>query len=1050
MSNALVQIRTKVPPIQFAGRLQTGVTDTLTVNRQALEADLRKTVRGEVRFGGGDRGMYAQDAGNYRMVPICVVLPKDSADVMYTLAACRRHGAPLLARGGGTGIPGQTVNSAVVLDFSKYMNRILELNVREGFARVQPGLVLDTLRDAASPYGLTFGPDPATHSRCTLGGMIGNNSCGIHSVMAGETVDNIDELEIATYDGARFTVGATPQDALLRIASTADRRGQIYSRLKALTDRYADRIRQEFPRIPRRVSGFNLPALLPENGFHVARALVGSECTCILILSAKTRLVKNPAAHSLLVIGYPDIYTAADHVVEPMAYSPIALEALDDTFITDMRKKGLHPAHSDLLPEGKAWLLIEFGGANKAEADASAHKLMDAYRKRGHAPAMKLFDDPVAERQIWDLREAGLGATARVPGEPDNHEGWEDSAVPPERLGAYLRELKQLMDKYDYTGALYGHFGQGCVHTRLTFDLKTEAGIAHFRGFLIEAADLVVKEGGSLSGEHGDGQARGELLSRMYSPELIEAFAEFKSIWDPAWKMNPGKVIAPYRTDENLRLGTHYHPPELPTHFRYPDDHHSFAEATERCVGAGVCRRKHSGTMCPSYMVTLEEKHSTRGRARLLNELVRGETIKEGWRSEEVKEALDLCLSCKGCRGECPVQVDMATYKAEFLSHYYKGRLRPRQAYSSGLIYYWARIASHMPAVVNFFAGAPLLQDLFKFAAGYAPQRQIPHFAPETFKRWFARRMRENQSGPPVILWADTFNNHFTPAVARAAVLVLEDAGYQVMVPQQSLCCGRPLYDYGMLGLAKRQLRQVLDALRAPIEAGVPIVGLEPSCVAVFRDELTNLYPGDEDAKRLAVQTFTLAEFLHDKVPQYKPPQLLQKALVHGHCHHKAILHFEKETALLKDMGMDCEVLDSGCCGMAGAFGYEKQHYEIGRQCGERVLLPAVRAAPRGTILVSDGFSCREQIRQETGRKALHFAQVLERALLKEVPEESAAPRFDLVITEKNAVSTQKGSTLAVVAVFGISVLLTRFLYQRARTPKSGLWMPFRNRTWWR
>lgn len=982
----LITIRSKRPPIQGEPQEQVGTDADLKIDVQALVSELRRTVRGEVRFSPGDRGLYASDAGNYRMVPVGVVLPRDSADVAAVLSACRRGGVPIVARGGGTGIPGQTVNAAVVLDFSKYMNEILELRPKERWARVQPGLVLDTLRDAAKLHGLTFGPDPATHSRCTLGGMIGNNSCGIHSVMAGQTADNIHELEIMTYDGAHFSVGETSPAELDRVIAQGGRQGQIYGLLRAFIDRHAAAIRAEFPKIPRRVSGLNLPALLPENGFHIARALVGSECTCAVVLAAKTRLVANPRVRSLLVIGYPDIFTAGDHVVEPMKYEPIALEALDDIFIEDMKKKGLHPPNLQLMPEGKAWLLVEFGGDDKAEADASAKNLMDAYRRQSNPPPMKLFDDPAQEKLVWELREAGLGATARVPGEKDNHEGWEDSSVPPAKLGAYLRALRKLMDRSGYSGALYGHFGQGCVHTRLSFDLKTAEGISNFRSFLSAAAELVVSHGGSLSGEHGDGQARGELLPRMFSPQLIEAFREFKSIWDPDWRMNPGKLVAPYRVDENLRLGSHYNPPALATHFAYEEDHHSFADATERCVGAGVCRRHGGGTMCPSYMVTREERHSTRGRARLLNEMVRGEVIRDGWRSEEVKEALDLCLSCKGCRSDCPVQVDLATYKAEFLSHYYEGRLRPRHAYSSGLIFVWARLASHLPAAANFVTHAPLLRNLAKFAAGYAQQREIPRFARQTFKAWFAQRTASRvqaASAPRVILWADTFNNYFTPHVAQAAVEVLESAGYRVEVPSASLCCGRPLYDYGMLDKAKKMLRLVLTVLREPIEQGVPIVGLEPSCVAVFRDELKNLYPNDENAKRLSAQMLTLPEFLQDRAKRagYRLPQLHARAVVHGHCHHKALLNFDKETSLLEELGLSCNVLDSGCCGMAGAFGYEKEHYEVGIQCGERVLLPAVRSADGDELIISDGFSCREQIRQQTGRQALHVAEVLKQAL---------------------------------------------------------------------
>jgi FAD/FMN-containing dehydrogenase/Fe-S oxidoreductase len=960
----------------------------------ALERDLRGAIAGGVRFGAGDRAMYASDAGNYRMVPIGVVVPKRIDDVAAALGVCRQYGVPIVARGGGTGIPGQTVNTAVVFDFSRYLNRVVDLNPEERWARIEPGIIPDELSRAASPYGLRFFPDPATHNRNTIGGMIGNNSCGIHSVLAGETVDNVYEMDVITYDGTRFTVGPTSDVEFQRIIQQSGpqggRRADIYRRLRELRDRYAHRIRSEFPMIPRRVSGYNLPALLPEQGFNVAKALTGTECTCVLVLGARVRLLHNPPARALLVFGYPNIFAAADDVVEPMKFSPIGLEALDDTFMDYMKRKGMHPPDIALMPEGGAWLLIEFGGGTKAEADRNARACMDDFKRRRHPPSMKLFDDPDEEKLVWELREEGLGATAKVPGLPDNHEGWEDSSVPPEKLGSYLRDLKKLMDKFDYEGPLYGHFGQGCVHTRLTFDLETARGIEEFRHFLQEAADLVVSYGGSLSGEHGDGQARGELLNRMYSPEILQAFREFKTIFDPQWKMNPGKVVRPYRVDENLRLGVNYTLPEVQTHFHFPDDHYSFAEATDRCVGAGICRRIESGTMCPSYMVTREEKHSTRGRARLLNEMIRGDVIHDGWNSTAVKEALDLCLSCKGCRHECPVQVDMASYKAEFLSHHYAGKIRPRYAYTSGLIYWWSRIASHMPATANFFTQTPGLNALMKLVAGYSQNRHLPPYAPETFKQWFRQRPPVGMGKPEVILWPDTFNNHFTPNVAKAAVEVLEHAGYRVRVPAASLCCGRPLYDYGMLDTAKSLLVEILSTLRDPIRSGIPIVGLEPSCVSVFRDELTNLFPNDEDAKRLHNQVFMLGEFLHDQAG-YTPRRLHRQALVHGHCHHKSLLNFEKEVDVLKNAGIECNVLDSGCCGMAGSFGYEADHYDVGLACGERVLLPGVRGAADDDMIVTDGFSCREMIRQETNRTALHVAQVLQMAI-NEGPDGPVGP----------------------------------------------------------
>lgn len=981
-----VAVRIKTPPEQIHDHLQTGVTRTIEVDAAALEHELRSVIRGEVRFSAGDRGLYSSDASNYRQVPIGVVIPRDKEDVILTVAACRRHGAPILARGGGTGIPGQSVNVAVMIDFSKYLHNVITLDLQRRLARVEPGCILDTLRDAAEKHHLTFGPDPATHNRNTLGGMVANNSCGIHSVMAGRTSDNIEELEILTYDNVRMRVGRTDDEELARIINEGGRRGEIYAQMKAFRDRYADLIRQRFPHLPRRISGYNLPALLPENGFNVARALVGSECTLALTLEVTAQLVPSPSVRSLLVLGYPDAFAAADHVPEVLKYQPIGLEGFDYEFIEDMRKKGMHPKNLELMPSGRGWLLAEFGGESKEEADGKARKLMDELGSGGQMTSMRLFDNPKMERTIWYLREEGLGASARIPGEPDNHEGWEDSAVPPDQLGAYLRGLKNLLDKYGYIGPLYGHFGDGCVHTRLTFDLETADGIKKWRAFLEEAADLVVSHGGSFSGEHGDGQARGELLPKMFGDEMIEAFRQFKSIWDPEWRMNPGKVVAPYRIDENLRLGAAYNPPSVKTHFQFPDDRHSFGYATERCVGTGVCRRLNgqpgSDTMCPSYMVTREEKHSTRGRARLLSEMLRGDPVTDGWRSEEVKEALDLCLSCKGCKGDCPVQVDMATYKAEFLAHYYETKPRPRTAWTMGRIHRWSRLASIAPGVANFLTRAPLLGGIAKFIAGIHPAREIPGFAPQTFKQWFAERAPRNQGAPRVILWADTFNNYFQPRTSQAAVDVLEAADFRVSVPKMNLCCGRPLYDWGMLDDAKASLRQILDTLKEPIEAGAPVVVLEPGCASVFRDELINLFPNDENAKRLSEQTFLLSEFLQKKAPHFDLPRLNRKAVAHGHCHHKSLMRMDDEETVLEKLGLDFEILDSGCCGMAGAFGFERgEHYDVAVKCGERVLLPAVRAASKDTIIVTDGFSCREQIEQMTDRRALHLAQVIQMAM---------------------------------------------------------------------
>jgi FAD/FMN-containing dehydrogenase/Fe-S oxidoreductase len=954
---------------------------TSNVDAKALAGELSAKIRGEVRFDDGSRALYATDSSNYRQVPIGVVIPRDADDVIQAIAVARNFGAPVLARGGGTSLAGQCCNVAVVLDTSKYMNRIMELEPETKRARVQPGVVLDSLRNAANQNGLTFAPDPSTHNHCTLGGMIGNNSCGVHSVMGGKTDENIEELEILTYDGLRMRVRQTSKEELDKIIREGGRRGEIYAKLRALRDKYAGLIRARYPNIPRRVSGYNLNYLLPENGFDVAKALVGSECTCVMVLEATVRLVHNPSARSLLVLGYEDVYSAADHVMEVLAHKPIGLEGLDDRLIKDMKALGLHPEDVALLPEGNGWLLVEFGGDTKEEADAQAHNLMKEVGKTTNPPTMKLFDDDKEEKMIWKVRESGLGATAHVPNKKITWEGWEDAAVPPERLGNYLRDFRKLLERFSYEGDLYGHFGQGCIHTRIDFDLETHEGIKQFRLFLESAADLVLSYGGSLSGEHGDGQSRAWLLPKMFGPELIEAFRAFKSIWDPEWRMNPGKIVDAYDVIEDLRIGTDYRPADVTTHFRWPKDQGSFPRAILRCVGVGECRRASDGTMCPSYRVTMEEKHSTRGRARLLWEMLQGKVITDGWKSEAVKESLDLCLACKGCKGECPVTVDMATYKAEFLSHYYKGRVRPIHAYAFGYIDRFARLASIAPGFANFFTQTQGLSGVAKSIAGIPQPRKIPAFAGQTFKQWFFERKPKNVGKRQVMLWPDTFNNHFFPDTAKAAVEVLEAANYQVIVPEASLCCGRPLYDFGMLDRAERLLKRILSALREQIAAGIPVVVLEPSCLAVFRDEMVNLLPDNEDAKRLSEQTFLLSEFLEKKVDNYKLPKLRRKALVHGHCHQKALMGMGSDESVLSKLGLDFEIVDSGCCGMAGSFGFEKEHYDVSLSVGELVLLPAVRKAAENTLVIANGFSCREQIAQTTGRQALHLAQVIQMAM---------------------------------------------------------------------
>src|SRR5215469_9386776 len=1025
-------------PLVAAHDLQQSWRNRLqNVDAAALEENLRQAVSGEVRFDAGSRALYATDGSNYRQVPIGVVIPKSKQDVIETIAACRKFGAPLLSRGGGTSLAGQCCNVAIVIDWSKYLHHILELNPQKKYARVQPGTICDTLRNAARPHTLTWGPDPATHDHCTFGGMLGNNSCGVHAEMGGKAGENVLAMEIALYDGTQMNVGWMDEVQLDAKIARGDREGSIYAQLKSLRERYAKLIKERYPRIPRRVSGYNLDQLLPgEDGrFNIARALVGSESTCVTILEATLRLIYSYPKRVLLVLGYPNIYEAGDHVPKILEHKPIGFEGIDHFLMTNVKKKGM-PQADDLsvLPDGKGWLVVEFGAGTVEDAEQQARATMSALEGAG-APSMKLFVDEKEQQKVWDVREAGLGATAFVPGEPLTWEGWEDSAVPPDKVGEYLRDLCRLYEKYEYRSALYGHFGQGCIHCRLNFDLLSEPGIRKWRAFMEEATDLVTSYGGSISGEHGDGQSKAEFLYKMFGRELIDAFREFKSIWDPDWKMNPGKVVDPYQIDENLRLGANYHPWDPPTFFKFPHDHGSFAHAALRCVGVGKCRRENGegtqDTMCPSYMVTREEMHSTRGRTHLLWEMMHGDVVRDGWRDEHVKEALDLCLACKGCKGDCPVNVDMATYKAEFLAHYWQGRIRPVHAYAFGWIDKWARLASIAPGFVNLFTQLPGLRDVAKITAGVPKQRKIPAFAAQTFRSWFRSRKPGSRRGPKVLLWADTFNNYFMPETARAAVEVLENAGCEVEVLDQHLCCGRPLYDYGFLDIAKSYLRRNLSALDPYISANTPMVVLEPSCCSVFRDELGNLFPESIEARQVAENTFTLSEFLAKKVPGYQPPKVKRVAIVQGHCHHKAVMRFKEENSVMEKMELDHRVLESGCCGMAGAFGYEKDKYQVSIASGERFLLPEVRKAPVSTIVMADGFSCKEQIAQETNRHALHLAEVLSLGLSPERSSLSTMyPEKYFVQPRQNA---QKRSMARAAIVGGLALTTLGLVWMKSK-----------------
>ena len=972
-----------------------------------LESRLKATMRGDVLFDLGSRALYAADASNYRQMPVGVVTPRDAGDVEAALAACRAVGAAVLARGAGTSLAGQTANVAVVFDYSQYMRGLTSIDPSTKLAVVEPGIVLDRVREAAEVYHLTYAPDPATHSRCTLGGMIGNNSCGVHGLLGGKVVDNIESLDIVLYDGTRMTVGHTSDAEIEALIRAGGRVGEIYARLKQLRDRYADLIRAKFPRIPRRVSGYNLDELLPENGFNVARALVGSEGTCVSVLSATLNLTASPPHRVLTVLAFDDPFLAGDVVPRVLEFGPIGLEGFDGLLVEFMLRKNLAVEDAKLLPPGRGFLLVEMGAWNADEAESKARELAEAAQGWVEAPRARIYNHEDAE-SVWKVRESALGATVAVPGEPDRWEGWDDAGIPPVHLGTYLRKLSALMGEYGYRSPLYGHYGQGCVHLRINFDFRTVEGLRKFREFLERATDLVVALGGSLSGEHGDGQARAVLLPKMFGPELMEAFREFKAIWDPDNKMNPGKLVDAVRVYdpvENLRNGprTENGNSKLETHFAFSVDHGSLEDATARCVGVGACLKKDGGVMCPSYRATGLEQHSTRGRARLLWEMLAGALRHEGFVSEAVDEALDLCLSCKACKTECPVQVDMAQYKSEFLAQKYKGKLHPLHHYAFGFADKMARLGSLTPALTNFMLSNSIMSPLIKRIVGVAQERRMPQLASKSYKngrvadgkKFFCSAgsgisdsSPEGQSAPiqaagtaQVVLWADTWNNYYHPQTLLAAESVLTQAGFRVQTTKGHICCGRPLYDFGLLGTARSYLANVLDRVAAEIEAGLPFIFLEPSCASVFKDEMLQFFPDDPRAQKLSQQVWLLADWLAAKAPEWVNGRLAgAQVILHGHCHHKAVFGGPKsEMALLRKAGAQVEMIDTTCCGMAGPFGFEADKIEVSKAIANLGLMPAVEAAGPMTVIVADGFSCREQIAQLSDREGMHFAEILDR-----------------------------------------------------------------------
>ena len=927
-----------------------------------LAAALRAAGLAEIDTATRRRAEYSSDASNYRVVPTVVAFPRHADEIVAALEVGRQLGVPIVPRGGGTSIAGNSVGTGVVLDLSRHLNHVVSVDDEQRTAVVEPGTVLDSITAAAAPHGLRFGPDPSTHSRATIGGAIGNNACGSRALRYGRTADNVVELDVVTGGGTRF-----------RARRADSPPGSEVARLTALIGAHLATVRTEFGRFTRQVSGYSLEHLLPENGADVAKFLAGTEGTLALTLRATVRLVTAPKATALTVLGYADMAAAAEAVPALLPHQPVALEGIDSRLVDVVRTRRGSAAVPD-LPRGGGWLFVETAGDTSAAARDAATRLV--------ADAACLDSAVITGGQaaaLWRIREDGAGLGSRTPAGAPAWPGWEDSAVPPDKLPGYLRELTALMARHELDGLMYGHFGDGCIHVRIDFPLRDRPRV--LREFMQDAAQLAVGYGGSMSGEHGDGRARGELLPAMYSAEAIGLFSAVKRIFDPGDLLNPGVIVAPAPLDADLRVPA-ARPLRRGLGFAYPDDRGDFAAAVHRCVGVGKCRADTTasgGVMCPSFLATRDEKDSTRGRSRVLQELANGSLVRD-WQAPEITEALDLCLSCKGCSSDCPVGVDMATYKAEALYQRYRRRLRPAAHYSLGWLPRWAALAARAPRLANGWLRAGPVAAAAKRLGGIDERRPLPAFARQTFRRWFTGRSRAGQqaagSRKPVLLWVDTFTNAFTPQVGQAAVRVLEAAGYEVRITPRQVCCGLTWISTGQLDGARRQLRRTLRALGPALEEGIPIVGLEPSCAAALRADAAELLPGDKRAATLGTAVTTLAELLR-ATDGWTPPDLSDvTGVAQPHCHQHAVLGWDADAALLAAGGAQVSAV-GGCCGLAGNFGVERGHYDVSVAVAETALLPAVRKAGQDATVLADGFSCRTQLDQLTGTKGTHLAELL-------------------------------------------------------------------------
>ena len=924
------------------------------------------------------RAAYSSDASIFRRIPKAVIEPQSVEDIRDGIAIAQERGWSIISRGGGTSVAGNAIGTGLIIDTSRYFNRILDIDVENRTATVEPGVVCDALRTAVAEHGLTYGPDPSTHSRCTIGGMVANNACGSHSVAYGTAAENLISVTIMLASGEEITFDGS---------GVSDE--GIDKQLHQLVDAHAELIDAELGRFPRQVSGYGLHYLLDKHGFDAAKAIAGTEGTVGVITKMTVKLVEVPKVKALAVLAFETVYDAASAAARLRLPGVATIEGMGGDLLDALRSKrgqeragGNLPGNRKGIPAG-GWLYCEVGGDTLEEAEALAQTVAASV----DTVDTIVVSDPQEMRELWRIREASAGVVTRLPDGGEAWPNWEDSAVPPENLADYLRDLYALMDKYSLRGIPFGHFGEGCVHVRISFDFGSQEGIEIFHKFMNEAAELVSSYGGSLSGEHGDGRARSALLDRMYSEEMRGLFKQFKDIMDPDGLFNPGVLVDPDEVTDGLRMAPGQRTFELTPVHKFSHDKGSMVNAVNRCVGVSACRSEEN-SMCPSFQITGDEVHSTRGRARLLSEMFRGESVADGYQSEEVLEALDLCLSCKACASECPVNVDMATYKSEFLHKHYQGKIRPMAHYMMGWLPLLGHIAHKiplLPRVIDLSMRTPGLKTLIATIGGLDTSRPLIRFAPTSLRKWHKKRS-SIAATKTVVLWPDSFNASLDTSPATAAVEVLEELGYNVEIPQEFVCCGLTWHSTGQLDMTQRVLKQTAKVMQPYLDRGLTVIGIEPSCTVMLTGEATEL-SDDPAITQLANATVSFAEFVAPLIKEkvdagdIKPANI--SALTQVHCHEKSLGDPQHSAMLLDALGVSQSDIETGCCGLAGNWGFEKGHAEMSMALGERELFPKVRKAEQNNhAVIADGFSCRTHIDQGTGVAPQHIAEIV-RAVVK-------------------------------------------------------------------